>query len=112
MFWGGVWDEYMRAGGDPSSLDLTMRRWAASTPGWALPILSSRSTPSLAPAISSAKLLPRGVEILARHGVPSNIASNSPPVKGEPVLLGVAALVAAAALAIAARRRTRRSGRS
>lgn len=112
MFWGAVWDEYMRVGGDPSSLNPDHAQMGRFYPrmGTSDPLFTFDSIPG--PGALVRKLLPKGVEILARHGVPSNIPSNAPSIRTEPVMLGVAALVVAVTLAIAAgRRRSRRSAR-
>lgn len=112
MFWGPVWDEYIRAGGDPSSLNPDQAQLGRYYPrtGPSDPLFTFDSIPG--PGALVRKLLPKGVEILARHGVPSNIPSNAPSIRTEPGMLGVAALVVAAALAITAgRRRSRRSAR-
>jgi hypothetical protein len=108
MFWGHVWDEYMRAGGDPSSLNPDHSQLGRYYPrtGPSDPLFTFDSIPG--PGGLVRKLMPRGVEIFTRHSVPSNITSNVPQMRTEPVLLGVATVVVVAALAIAVRRRAAR----
>src|ERR1700682_1177895 len=111
MFWGPVWDEYMRAGGDPSALNPDQAQLGRFYPrtGTSDPLFTFDSIPG--PGALVRKLLPKGVEILARHGIPSSIPSNAPTIRTVPFMLGAAALLVAAALVIVARRRSsRRSG--